>query len=345
MPVVNTPARLVLFAALLLISDLAVAGSHSFEVEARDPGAGTVEHLGGVNAGPWTPPERVDLLDSYVFLGVPMVRTHDFYGPTDLGYVDGQGIFPDLSRDPEDPTAYHFAPADEIVQEIRDAGAEVFFRIGYSWEDPPVHNQPPENPAKWAEIAAHVVAHYNTGWNGGHEWNIRFWEIWNEPDIEQFWTGTPQQFYDLYERTARRIRQIDSTVLVGGPGVSNPYDPDYRDGLLRYCKERGVPLDFFSWHRYEDHSAGTPGAYRRMGQDTRLALDAEGLPATIQAQTEWNLAPLWSIYRCTLPGAAFDTLVLAGLGDAGVPLAFHYRGDDQGTLCQNLGMHYPDGSR
>jgi len=336
-------------AAVLLVAALAHgparAGTRSFDVEAREPGAGEIPELGSVNAGPWVPPDRPDLCDSYRFLGVAQVRTHDFYGPTDFGYVDDQGIFPDMSRDPDDPSAYSFAPADEILREIRDCGGEVFFRVGYSWEDPPVHNAPPEDPAKFAEVAAHIVAHYNHGWNDGFHWNVRWWEIWNEPDLEQFWTGTPEQFFDLYERTARAMKREDPGILVGAAGISDPFDPDYRDRFLRYCRERGVPLDFFSWHHYEDHQVGFPGRYREMAESVQAALEDAGLGQVPQAITEWNHAPLWTPYHCSIAGAAFDLAAMAGMADDGVALAHLYRGDDRGTWCEELYLHEADGTR
>ena len=38
-----------------------------------------------------------------------------------------------------------------------------------------------------AHFAA-TVRHYNRGWANGHEWGIRYWEIWNEPDgLDDMW--------------------------------------------------------------------------------------------------------------------------------------------------------------
>ena len=345
------PARcgvglLLLVAAVLAVGPAgAGTGTRSFSVEAREPGAGRVPPLGGVNAGPWTPPDLPDLLDSYRYLRVAQVRTHDFYGYTDLAYLDGSGIFPDMSRDPDDPDAYHFGPADEVVREILDSGAEVYYRLGYSWEDPPEHNAPPADPEKFARVAAHVVAHFNRGWNGGHQWGIRYWEFWNEPDLEQFWTGTPGEFYRLYELSAREMKRVDPSILVGAAGISDPFDADYREGFLRYCRERGVPLDFFSWHHYEDHQVGSPGRYREMAESVRAALDGEGFPRVPQVISEWHHAPLWTPFHCNTAGAAFNLVAMSGMADDGVGLAHVYRGDDRGVFCEEIYLHRADGTR
>ncbi|RMG47814.1 MAG: hypothetical protein D6718_02875, partial [Acidobacteria bacterium] len=332
-------------ACSLLASPAPAQSSRAVHVEAREPGAGSLLPLQGVNAGPWTHPGHPDFLDSYIDLGVAAVRTHDFFGPTDIAYLDtGQGIFPDMTKDPFDPASYRFGPADEVVQEILDAGAEVFFRIGYSAEMPPMHNDPPADPEKWAEVAAHIVMHYNEGWANGFHFGIRRWEIWNEADDPLFWNGTPEQFFDLYERTARRIRQVDPSALVGGPGLSQWNHPDYRDRFVRYCKERGVPLDFLSWHRYDATSAkGSPGHYRAFAIQQRQFLDGEGMPRAENVLSEWSYA-IFHPMHCLLEGAAFDAATLSALADGGIDGAHRYRGDDQNP-CHNPGLHYTDGAR
>ena len=31
-----------------------------------------------------------------------------------------------------------------------------------------------------------VIKHYNSGWANGYHYNIKYWEIWNEPDGRMF---------------------------------------------------------------------------------------------------------------------------------------------------------------
>ena len=40
----------------------------------------------------------------------------------------------------------------------------------------------PDDFEKAAEMFAGTVCHYNRGWANGHEWGIKYREIWNEPD-------------------------------------------------------------------------------------------------------------------------------------------------------------------
>ena len=57
------------------------------------------------------------------------------------------------------------------------------------------HNQPPSSFSKWADIAAHIVRHYNEGWANGQKANIKYWEIGNEPDGQSlvFWAALPNR--------------------------------------------------------------------------------------------------------------------------------------------------------
>ena len=53
------------------------------------------------------------------------------------------------------------------------------------WYNPLISHgeNPPRDPARWAAVCAGIVRHYNEGWAGGFRHDIRYWEIWNEPDL------------------------------------------------------------------------------------------------------------------------------------------------------------------
>jgi beta-xylosidase len=92
------------------------------------------------------------------------------------------------------------------------------------------------------------VKHYSGGWDNGFQHQIRYWEIWNEPDGEACWSGTPEEYYKLYATTARAIKNYDPSLKVGGPTLAGSIE--FLEGFLKYCHEHGVPVDFVSWHRY-----------------------------------------------------------------------------------------------
>ena len=67
--------------------------------------------------------------------------------------------------------------------------------------------------AAYASLIAQIVAHADPV--------IRDWEIWNEPDNGQFFTGTPQQYALMLRAAHDAIKEVDpqANVLLGG--ISN----------------------------------------------------------------------------------------------------------------------------
>ena len=94
---------------------------------------GDMKALHGINNGPksgYTGEEedsgvwRLDMTKLYQELHIPMVRTHDAEYPYGQDkFVDIHCIFPDMSRDPEDPSAYHFEETDEYLAAIVESVA------------------------------------------------------------------------------------------------------------------------------------------------------------------------------------------------------------------------------
>jgi len=293
---------------------------------------GRLKHLGGVNAGPG------NSVAGYRDAGITLVRTHDLYGPTDYHYYFPQ--FFDTQLDIANPDNYAWESSDARIAAIVENGFQAYIRLGISWpsERRNTPTQPPANPgtinnfSRFAELCRRTVLHYNTGWANGHRYNIRYWEIWNEPD-GRFWDGTPQQFYTMYETVARFLKELDPTLQVGGPAitggsVSNPQRTAYSKEFLRFCREHNVPLDFFSWHCYARSIDFDPWKVRAMALRVRQWLDAEGFTGTESHLNEINI----DLGRSRNPdlnsptGAAFVAATLIALQDSPVDKLMWYRG-------------------
>lgn len=75
-----------------------------------------------------------------------------------------------------------------------------------------------------------------------------YWEPWNEPDISEFWTGTMAQYYELYARTYRVLRQeLGPNVMVGGPSLAFSKRESIRS-FLDYCVSQSVEVNFLACH-------------------------------------------------------------------------------------------------
>lgn len=281
---------------------------------------GRIRSLQGVNAGPLAQPQYIQRLPSlheqYQQIGVDYVRTHDIWGAFDVNVV-----FPDMKADPFAETSYNFSSTDLQVKAIKSINAQVLYRLGYSWGGP---NDVPSDQSKFADVCKHIVMHYNKGWANGFSYEIQYWEIWNEPDIQVFWKGIPEQYFKLYDTIARALRTVDAKLKVGGPGLAG--SRAFLEGFLQFCKTNKTPLDFISWHSYPRNKP--PYVIVETAHQMEDLLRRYGFENVENFLTEWNFSAgspypdeLWNAR-----GAAWTACALIYLQDAPISRAFRYRG-------------------
>ncbi|WP_162307067.1 GH39 family glycosyl hydrolase [Schaedlerella arabinosiphila] len=125
---------------------------------------------------------------------------------------------------------------------------------------------PPRDDAEWADFIKKFVS-YLIDRYGAEEVECWPFEVWNEPDVFVFWAGTKEQYFHLYEVTARAVKEVDDKIRVGGPAASGS---KWIGSFMAFCKERQIPVDFISSHQY----AGDPIGGVEASED----LEAEGNP-------------------------------------------------------------------
>ncbi len=222
---------------------------------------------------------------------IPYARLHDMGGPYGgFIYVDIPNIFRDFNADENDPASYDFTYTDILITKLAESGCMPYYRLGVTIENnahiKSYRIDPPADYQKWARICEHVIRHYREGWAGGFEYDIVYWEIWNECDNEPdparnpMWKGTREQYYELYDVASKHLRAcFGEKIKLGGYASSGLYSviedpqkygldfepghtgiPEYRNenfmvfftGFVDYIKEHESPIDFFSWHSYAD---------------------------------------------------------------------------------------------
>ena len=275
---------------------------------------GEIKPVHGVNCSPMRH-ETVDKVynqsqTELAAAGVPYCRLHDVAGRYGLHhYVDIPNVFPNFDADENDPASYDFAFTDAYLKTMVKVGVKPYYRLGATIENfcevKPYNILPPKDPAKWARICEHVIAHYNEGWADGYRWNIEYWEIWNEPEPNwsMWYRGTKEQFFELYETAAKHLKSRFPGIKVGGYGSIGFYAVDepnhyfakgvnntakYAEDFLDRMKERNAPLDFFSWHLY----LKPPFPLERVSvhaKHCRRILDERGFTATESHFNEWNV--------------------------------------------------------
>ncbi|RLF42199.1 MAG: hypothetical protein DRN12_00985 [Thermoplasmata archaeon] len=296
---------------------------------------GLIKPFSEINCGPlpvyYNHKPSVDITQQYQDIGINFIRTHDFFGPTDI-----HTIFPDWNADPFDENSYNFTSSDEVIASIINAGCKVFYRLGESASQDENLRNPPKNFSKWAEICKHIVMHYNDGWANGYHYNITYWEIWNEPDLNGFWNGTAEEYYHLYQITAEALKTYNPSLKIGGPCTSSITNVNYTIGFLVYILENKIPIDFFSWHCY----ATTPQELYINSLAVRSMLDSFGLYNCENILTEWNINLLTPQRdKENAYNAAFTASSIILFQDASLDYAFRYRGtQDNSWLLKFIGF-------
>lgn len=265
---------------------------------------GVIKPMHAVNNGPIKSgyEQHRSNFETFQAAGIPFVRNHDAafcnaYGGEHT--VDVHAIFPDFDADPYDPNSYDFFYTDGYSATIQEAGAEVYYRLGTKIEHggKKYGSLVPKDFHKWAVICEHIIRHYTQGWADGFYWNIRYWEIWNEPDgiaadgSQPNWSGTPEQFYELYDITSRHLKTCFPHLKIGGPAMCG-LNEKWMTNYLHYLKRNGdpAPLDFMGFHWY----GMEPKHIAERTKKFREILDREGFFRTESHLNEWNYLENWT---------------------------------------------------
>src|SRR5256885_756414 len=161
---------------------------------------------------------------------------------------------------------YDFTILDGIFDEYKAAGVVPMVELGFMPKDLTSGTNeyqhhypgrttagsvqaPPKDYAKWQELGAVVTAHLVQRYGAD---TVRKWyfEVWNEPDID-YWHGTPEQYWKLYDTAVAGVRAALPWGLGGGPATTGPNNPKaykFLDDFLTHVASAKAPLDFISFH-------------------------------------------------------------------------------------------------
>lgn len=246
--------------------------------------------------------------------------------------MDINAIFPNFDADPYDPASYDFPVTDQYLRDIEAGGSEVFYRLGSEIEHyvKKYDTLPPKDFHKWAVICEHIIRHYNEGWAHGMHMGIRYWEIWNEPDLapddsdnKRTWGGTKKQFFELYDIAASHLKKCFPNLKIGGPALAT--DLAWAEDFLAQLK---APQDFFSWHIY----ACTPEKIAARAQKVRELLDRYNFADTESILDEWNYIKGWHgeeyihsfRYIKSMKGASFTAAAMCTCQNQSVDMLMYY---------------------
>ena len=150
---------------------------------------------------------------------------------------------------------------------------------------------PPRDYKEWATLIDRFVSHVVDRY-GEREVSKWFFEVWNEPNLKKFWTGSQRNYFKLYRYTAEAIKKISPALKVGGPATAKS---EWIEEFVNFCERNDVPADFVSTHHYPNDGfdgdddtevqlfKSQRGIMREVAQNTRS--HARNRPVYY---TEWN---------------------------------------------------------
>lgn len=297
--------------------------------------------LNAVNNGPCHKRHANDQwltnLADYKAARIPYARNHDAsfcdaYGSEHT--VDISAVFPHFDADPTLPENYDFTVTDEYTAVTWEAGTKTFYRLGQKIEHyiKKYNTLPPKDFHKWAVVCEHVIRHYTEGWANGYHYDMPYWEIWNEPELDaedsqnkRCWGGTTAEFFDFYEIVAKHLKTCFPHLKIGGPAIA--HGMEWADAFLGEMRKRKVEIDFFSWHIY----CPTTAQMLNRADTVRGLLDKHGYTETESILNEWNYVRGWVedfVYsiECIIneKGAAFTAACMAAAQPSSIDMLMYY---------------------
>jgi xylan 1,4-beta-xylosidase len=231
---------------------------------------------------------------------------------TSVRYIRFHGIFLDeLGVYDEDSTGnpiYNFSYVDQIYDGLLQLGVRPFVELSFMpkklaardaiqsfWYKPNV--SPPKDWNRWDDLIHNFVAHLVDRY-GIDEVSQWYFEVWNEPNID-FWAGVPKQatYWELYDHTARAIKQVNTRLRVGGPATAQAA---WADAFIRHCVQNHVPVDFVSSHVYGNDSAKDVfGTNEDIPRDQMVCRAVRKVHDQIKASQLPDLPLIWSEFNAS----------------------------------------------
>ena len=314
---------------------------------------GTFTNILGVNNGPNSGTNTA--VSCYNTIGVSSIRTHDYSGPCDYqGYSSFYNPMThqfNYSFNPNSVLSYNWASTNDQIQQIIDANAQPFFRLGISYpldtSGGPATPMPKDadgiNFKTFASICAYTVRHFNSGWNTGFNHGINYWEVWNEPNHIKFWTiDSVQAYYRMYHQVSDSLTNLNLGIRVGGPGAAkNAFytsnsstlvlDHNYINNFFSYCQNNNLALDFYSFHSYDRKN---PYHIKQLADTLSCFLNQHNYSNTVLILSESNMDEMGQLgYQNSSKGCAYISSLLQSTIGTRISKVFWYKGVNFGPLC------------
>ena len=226
--------------------------------------------------------------------GLERVRFHGIFN-------DDMGVWPGGLRGSQ----INFQNVDDVYDGVLARGVQPFVelsfmpgklasgktKLNFTYD---ANITPPKSMEEWGNFIQTFVRHLIDRY-GVQEVRQWYFEVWNEPNLDWFFSGTQQDYFDMYRAAARAVKAVDPKLRVGGPSTAAAaWMPEF----LKFCESENLPVDFVTTHIYAGddqqalfgqkdrypHSEVIPAAMKQV----RDQIDATKYRGTQLWLTEWS---------------------------------------------------------
>jgi hypothetical protein len=147
---------------------------------------------------------------------------------------------------------WDFTLLDKLVALGQQHHKEIMLTLGQSpaWASSRPHEKaasgemgaaaPPVNLDDWREYVRTVGTHYKG--------RIHAYEVWNEPNLKEFYSGSVEQLVQLTDLAAAELKKVDPTIRVVTPSVTGEYGVSW---LAKFLEAGGAKnADVVGYHFY-----------------------------------------------------------------------------------------------
>jgi len=166
--------------------------------------------------------------------------------------------------DEKDELLYSFHNIDRIYDFLRSIGMRPNVELSFmpralsSGDQTVFHYNanvtPPADYGKWGTLVSKLAQHWLDRY-GAKEVSLWPIEVWNEPNMKSFWTGSREDYFRLFETTWKALKHVHADLRIGGPVTAKN---EWIAEFIEYCENANVPPDFISTHTYPTDALGSP---------------------------------------------------------------------------------------
>lgn len=131
----------------------------------------------------------------------------------------------------EEPGKYNWRFWDQLVAIAKEEQITLLPYVAYTpkWansSEADFWRTPPDDLSRFGRFMNVIVNRYKG--------SIKSWELWNEPDLKNYWLGTPAQLAKMLIEGARQVRAADPDAVLVLGGMAHGASPFYRELIEKH---------------------------------------------------------------------------------------------------------------